>query len=157
MPTVRLTDAAVKRYRAAPGERIDYFDALLPGFGLRVSGPSPRNPAGGKSWILMYRYGGTKKRLTIEPAYPALGLAAARQEARDALQQLGKGKDPAIAKQTAERKTHDQARDTVETIIDEFMMRYMEAKERAPRYIAETRRNFNLHVIPRWRGRPLAS
>lgn len=157
MPTVKLTDAAVKRYRAAPGERIDYFDAMLPGFGIRVSGPSPRNPSGSNSWILMYRYGGTKKRFTIEPSYPALGLADARREARDALQRLAKGEDPAITRRAAEQKAQQQARDTIEAVIDQFMVRYMEAKKRAPRYIAETRRLFDLHVIPAWRGRAITS
>jgi hypothetical protein len=33
----------------------------------------------------------------------------------------------------------------------------MHAKKRAPRYIAETRGNFDRHVIPAWRGRPIAS
>jgi integrase len=33
------------------------------------------------------------------------------------------------------------------------MRRYMEARKRAPRYIEETRRNFDKHVLRRWRGR----
>lgn len=98
MPTVRLTEVAVQRYKARAGERIEYFDALLPGFGLRVRGPTERFPEGTKSWILLYRHGGVKKRLTIEPGYPALKLAEARQEARSALQLLAKGEDPALAK-----------------------------------------------------------
>ena len=39
-----------------------------------------------------------------------------------------------------EQKAHEAARDTVEVVIDEFMHRYMAGKQRAPRYIAETRR-----------------
>jgi hypothetical protein len=75
VPTANLTDAAVQRYKAPPGQRVDYFDMKLPGFALRVSGPTPRRPEGTKAWVLMYRFGGVKKRLTIEPGYPALGLA----------------------------------------------------------------------------------
>src|SRR5439155_4788244 len=37
--------------------------------------------------------------------------------------------------------------------IDEFMHRYMAGKQRAPRYIAETRRNFDNHFLPVWRRR----
>ena len=51
----------------------------------------------------------------------------------------------------------EQALDTVEAVIDQFMTRYMQAKKRAPRYIAETRRNFDRHVIPAWRGRPITT
>lgn len=156
MPKVKLTDAAVQRYKAAPGERVNYFDAALPGFALRVSGKSDRNPAGSKNWILFYRHGGKQKMLTFDPGYPALGLADAREKARDALQLLGRGDDPARAKQALEQKARDQARDTVEAVIDEFMTRYMEGKDRSPRYIAETRRIFDLHVIPVWKGRPIA-
>jgi integrase len=157
MPRAKLTDAAVQRYKAAPGERIDYFDAILPGFALRVSGPTVRKPSGSKSWVLMYRYGGIKKRLTIEPGYPAMGLADARQQAREALQRLGRREDPALTRKLAEQKARDDARNTVEAVIDQFMTRYMQAKKRAPRYIAETRGNFDRHVLPAWRGRPLAN
>src|SRR5439155_23151126 len=79
--------------------------------------------------------------------------ADARQEAREALQRLGRGEDPARAKEAAEQKAHEAARDTVEVVIDEFMHRYMAGKQRAPRYIAETRRNFDNHVLPVWRRR----
>jgi hypothetical protein len=37
MPTVKLTDAAVQKFKVLPGARVEYFDATLPGFGLRVS------------------------------------------------------------------------------------------------------------------------
>ena len=94
MPKVKLTDAAVQRYKAAPGGRVDYFDATLPGFALRVSGPTPRNPEGRKSWVLFYRFAGQQKRLTIERPYPALGLKDARRKAGDALQKLSAGGGP---------------------------------------------------------------
>lgn len=163
MPKVSLTDAAVKRYKATPGERIDYFDTLLGhGFALRVSGPTPRSPEGRKSWALFYRHGGQQKRLTIEPGYPALGLAAAREQARAALQALAKGEDPAAGKREAKAvhkrasaAAKERAPDTIEDVIDEFMRRYMQAKKRAPRYIEETRRNFDKHVLSRWRGRTI--
>jgi len=165
MPKVSLTDAAVKRYKAKPGERIDYFDTLLGhGFALRVSGPTPRSPEGRKSWVLFYRFGGALKRMTIEPGYPALGLGEAREQARAALQALAKGEDPAAGKMEAKtsRKrvpaaAKEQAPNTIENIIDEFMRRYMQAKKRAPRYIEETRRNFDKHVLPSWCGRLLGS
>ncbi|MBV9861165.1 MAG: DUF4102 domain-containing protein [Alphaproteobacteria bacterium] len=67
--------------------------AVLPGFGLRVRGPTARYPDGTKSWVLLYPFGSAKKRLTIEPGYPALGLADAREKAREALRTLGRGED----------------------------------------------------------------
>jgi integrase len=72
---------------------------------------------------------------------------------------LEKGEDPATAKREAKaaRERPAKDRDTIENVIDEFMRRYMQAQKRSPRYIAETRRNFDKHVLPRWRGRLLGS
>jgi integrase len=153
MPKVKLTDAAVRRFKAPRGGRVDYFDAILPSFACRVSGPTPGNPEGHKSWVLFYRFGGKQKRLTIEPAYPALGLKDARRKAGEVLQKLAMDIDPAAEKKARAARPPD----TIENIIDEFIKRHMEAKERAPRYIVETRRNFDNHVLPRWRGREMRS
>lgn len=157
MPIANLTDAAVQRFNAPAGERIEYFDKKLPGFALRVSGPTPRNPIGSKTWVLLYRLGTAKKRLTIEPGYPAQGLAEARRKARAALLLVAEQKDPIEINRERERQVRRQALTTIESVIDEFMVRYLVAQRRAPRYIAETRRNFDLHVLPVWRGRPIAS
>ena len=67
MPTLKLTDAAVQKFKAQPGERVEYFDATLPGFGLRVAGPTPPTPEGRKSWVLFYRHAGAQKRLPPSP------------------------------------------------------------------------------------------
>jgi integrase len=169
MPKMRLTDAAVQRIKAPPGQRVDYFDTLLGhGFALRVSGPTPRSPQGRKTWVVLYRFGGQLKRLTIEPDYPTLGLAAAREKAREALRALkDRGEDPAAAKARVKAAIRqpipvrapvkERGPDTIENVIDEFMRRYMQARKRAPRYIEETRRNFDKHVLPHWRGQLLGS
>ena len=69
MPTVKLTDAAVKRLTAPKGARIDYFDAAFPGLALRVTGTADQRPER-KAWTYFYRYGGKQRRLTFEPGYP---------------------------------------------------------------------------------------
>ena len=51
MPKARLTAASVERLRPPAKGRIEYWDNLLPGFGLRVS------ETGAKTWVLMYRVG----------------------------------------------------------------------------------------------------
>ena len=156
MPTVKLTDAAVQRFKAPPGGRVEYFDATLPGFGVRVAGPTARSPEGRKSWVLFYRFGGEQRRLTLEPGYPALSLADARKRAGDALTLLSKGADPAADK-VATKAAAARKPDTIGNIVEEFIKRHLEGKRRAPRYIEETRRNFDLHVLPRWKDRPIGS
>ena len=161
MPKLKLTDAAVQRLKAPDGGRVDYFDATLPGFGLRVSGKTDRTPEGRRSWFVFYRFGGQQKRLTIEPGYPALGLAKARERAYAAFQAIERGEDPAAEKQEAKASRErapakERKPDTIENVVDLFIKRHLEAKHRAPRYIAETRRLFDLHVLPRWRDRELS-
>jgi integrase len=156
MPKVKLTDAAVQRFKAPPGQRVEYFDATLPGFGMRVAGPTGRSPEGRKSWVLFYRFGGEQKRLTIEPGYPALSLADARQRAGDALALVSRGKDPVAVKAEGKAETA-RKRDTVALVVDQFIKRHLEGKKRAERYIEETRRNFDNHVLPRWADRDIAS
>ena len=63
-------------YLKAPGpKRLDVWDTVLQGFGVRVS------PAGRKSWFVIVRVSGRQKRVTIG-TYPAVALAEARGEAR---------------------------------------------------------------------------
>jgi integrase len=156
MPKKKLTDAAVQKLTAEKGQRVDYFDVTLPGFGLRVSGPTPRNPEGRRSWMLFYRFGGEQKRLTLEPGYPAMGLGDARKAAGDALALLDKGQDPAAAK-AAVKAEAARKRDTFQTVMDEFIKRHMEGKRRSPRYVEDVRRNFSNHVLPRWADRDIKS
>jgi hypothetical protein len=49
MPTTKLTELAVTKMRPPKAGRIEYFDTLLPSFGLRIT------PAGAKSWVVMTR------------------------------------------------------------------------------------------------------
>jgi len=156
MPTVKLTDAAVQRLKAPRGGRVDYFDASLPGFALRVAGPTDRTPEGRRTWTLFYRYGGTQKRLSFDPPYPALGLAEARRRAGNALAALAEAKDPAAAKAEAKAATA-RTPDTIANVIELFIKRGLELKHRAPRYVEETRRNFRNHVLPRWGERDIKS
>lgn len=156
MPTVKLTDAAVQRLQAPPGERREYFDASLPGFGLRVAGPTPHAPEGRRSWVLFYRFGGKQKRLTLDPPYPAMSLAAARRKAGDALATVAEGKDPGAEKAQAKAEAA-RAPDTVANVVNLFILRHLEGKKRAPRYVEETRRNFVNHVLPRWADRDIRS
>jgi integrase len=160
MPVIRLTDAACQRLKAPSGARVDYFDAGFPGLAFRVSGPTPKHPEGRKTWTLFYRLspgrGGEQKRQTLDPSYPALGLAAARKKAGELLAMLAEGKDPA-AETAKVREEVARAPDTVASVVELFIARQLEARNRAPRYIEETRRNFNLHVLPKWKKRDIAS
>src|SRR5688572_19423011 len=88
---VALTAKTVAALKPTTGRR-DVYDALVRGLTLRITG------SGHKSWSLVYRVAGVKKRWTIGPA-DHIGLASARKKASAALAKLHEdGIDPATAK-----------------------------------------------------------
>jgi len=104
---VKLTDRFVATVKAT--ERVDYFDQVVTGLGLRVS------PQGSKSWThLFYAPDGRKVRMTLGE-YPGLSLAAARAKVLEAKTALAEGQSPKAKA------------DDVGSMLDDFHSRY--AKE----------------------------
>lgn len=106
MPTIKLTTKGVESIKPDPKkDRVDYFDAILPGMALRVT------KSGSKSWVVYYRSpveidrrGQPKvKRYTIGK-YPRLGLADAREEAGSVMRRVDEGDDPQKEKAEAKRQ-----------------------------------------------------
>ena len=89
MPKIRLTQAAVDKLSPPKTGRLEFFDATLPGFGLRIAG------SGHKAWVVFYRIGGKQRRYTIGTlaAYPKVDQA--RERAREILRDVERGIDPA--------------------------------------------------------------
>ncbi len=97
---IRLTETAIRKHarEAAEGAtRIELADATLPGLRLRLS------PGGAATWVLGMRdREGRARRFTLGE-FPALGIADARERARDARQAIRHdGIDP-IAQRRQER------------------------------------------------------
>jgi hypothetical protein len=61
MPAGKLTDWRVKELKPPASGRLEIFDQLTPGFGIRIS------DRGVKSWVMFYRFDGTKRRVTPAP------------------------------------------------------------------------------------------
>ena len=151
MPSVRLTDAAVKRLAKPERGQTDYFDQVLPGFGLRVSA------SGRRSWFVLYRVkGGTnrgkQRRFTLPLRADALGLADARQIARDALIAIERGEDPSVDKRR--HRTEVSAAITVQEACDVFIERYAKRRNRS---WTETSRILKKDVCSDWGDRALES
>ena len=94
MPSQKLTARTIENAKAPASGRLEIWDTLVRGFGLRVT------ERGVKSWTLMYRVNGRQRRLNLG-RYPAYDLADARELARDALRQVGRGIDPADERKAA--------------------------------------------------------
>ena len=108
--------------------------------------------SGAKSWAYRYRspVDGRPRKLTIG-AYPAFGLAAARTEASSAARSVKIGVDPTDERKAKRAKSADKS-DLVGNLLDEFILRHVEAKNR-PSTAAETKRMINKIVRPAWENR----
>jgi integrase len=103
MSRLRLTALGVERLKPPASGRIEVWDTILPGLGLRVT------DKGRKTFFVMTMVGtgdavrdaegsiiaGRRlKRITLEPTWPALSLDQARDQARDILHRIARGEDP---------------------------------------------------------------
>jgi integrase len=142
-----LTKLIVEKIAPEPGRDLFVWDSKVPGFGVRVY------PTGKRMYVFQYRTKGGQQRRVAIGLHGPFTIEKAREAAADLYEAVRRGRDP-----VEEQKAGTQRqRDTIESVIKEFMARYMAGKGRAPRYIEETRRNFDKHVLPRWRGRDLRS
>ena len=114
------------------------FDRTLPGFCLRVS------EKGRKSFCLLYRVNGIKRRLTIGPYTGAGSLKAARDRARKALMAAAEGRDPATEKTEARRKG-----DTVGEVVEDYWRLHLAGLKDG----SKARRILDQEVVARWRYR----
>ncbi len=158
MPTLKMTDAVVKQQSVEPGQRLDFFDAhprdRQKGLALRIS--CTEDGSVSKVWAAMFRVAGSKRfrRMTIGD-YPTYSLAEAREMASDIVRQARKGIDPILEKRKAKIAAEIAGKDTVDALVKDFMADLAtkpkkRGGKRSARYIEETQRNFDNHVVPRW-------
>jgi integrase len=94
MPTANLTDRKIASLKPDK-DLVEWWDEKTPGFGIRVS------PKGKKTWFVMYRFAGLRRRLRFG-RYPEVALEEARRRARKALSDVSESKDPAQQKKAEE-------------------------------------------------------
>ncbi len=139
MSSRKLTDRAVAALKPPATGRLEVWDATLPGFGLRIT------PTGKKTWCVMYRVGGRKRRHTIGN-YPAVKLAQARELGSASIRAAAIGRDPAADKK--------QARSVRPGTFAELARAYIErhAKQNK-RSWQEDEKKLELHILPTWASR----
>ena len=109
---------------------------------------------GRKSWSLFYRFNGRLRRFTIG-AYPAIKPAQARREGITALERVRQGIDPAEEKRTR-RSTPSPEAETFGALVQDYLDRHVKKNCAAVTY-TEAKRDLEGNVLPKWRGRPVAS
>jgi integrase len=145
MAKTTLTDRKVQSLKAAPkGKRYQVMDALVPGFGVRVT------DKGVKTYILQSRFPGSANpaRREINKAT----LEKARDTARDWLALIKQGVDPA---QVEEKEKEEQARvrtNTFGAIANDYFDRKL-AKQRSGKAV---RKRLENNLLPIFKDTPVA-
>ena len=140
MSRSRLTDLGIQKLSTRSSAREEYWDAALPGFGVRVS------PAGTKTFILLYRAGGRSRRASLG-RYPSVSLAEARKLAHQALHAVAAGRDPAAHKPPqADRAFH------FNRALDTYLALHCREHNR-PSTVRETSGLLRGKFLPHWGSR----
>jgi Arm DNA-binding domain len=121
LPTIKISRSAVAGL-PTPAKPTTYYDADLPGFGLKLL------PSGARSWIVEYRPGisgrGTAKRRVVLGRPPLVTPEKARQLAKDILATARVGADP------ASKRAEDRASITVSELAYAFMAEHVEPRRK---------------------------
>ena len=139
----RLTDARIRSQKAKES-RYEVWDTE-PGFGLRVA------PTGRKSFIYLYRFGTTPRRMTLG-VYPRMSLADAREMVGKSIKKLDKGIDPGAEKIAARKATRDA--ESFEQLAHEWVERWAKPKRKT---WEEAKRQLEVDAIPIWGKRKAKS
>ena len=110
-----LTDRAIKAMHKA-AKAYDVPDAVVPGLGLRVM------PSGVKSFVLVARYpGSTNPTRRSLGQYGEITLEAARSKARQWLELIARGVDPAAQAEEERRKRERARRTTFGAVVEDYI------------------------------------
>ena len=153
MPRKRLSELFITKIKPPLTGRAEYFDSASPGLVLRVTSTNH------KSWSLVYRFGGKLKRYTLGPyaegkARIEFNLNAAHQKADEARALIRKGTDPAALKKAYRNGSAEAG--TFKAVAQEWLERHVK-KNCAFSTYAETKRIFEVDLIPKFEGRKIDS
>lgn len=142
MPTVTLTEKAVRRNPPKSG-RLELFDTVLPGFGIRISA------TGHRSYFIMTRVAGVGRQVRVKIGTPTSHkLSEARDAARAIIENAGRGVDPETVKRRERIEAERARRNTFRVVAEEFL------KRRAAdlRSKGEMEARLERDVFPTWGG-----
>ena len=148
----KLTDLAVDRLKPPAAGRVDVFDAVLPGFGVRVSA------TGRRSWFVMYRHNGKQVRQAlgearrpVDPEGVGVSLAEARDAARKAIALVDRHEDP---RRAPAEVLPAQARESFASVAEDFLRLYAVPRLKGARAVAAVIHN---KLIPVFGSKPITT
>jgi integrase len=142
-----LTDRLLKSLKPAlAGKRDDFWDTVVPGFGVQVT------ERGHRSYILIARYPGksdpTRRKIGD---YGALTLEQARERARAWLEMIRKGVDPALEEQRHRQSEMRRQENSFACVADAFIAEKLPCERKG----REVERDIRRELIPIWGKRPI--
>jgi integrase len=150
MPKLKLTSAAVGRLKTPETGQVDYFDATLPAFGLRV-GRSKR------MYFIVIRIHGKRSRITLGQAKvgdgPGMTLAEARTKAGEVIEDAALGTDPRKRRAAEKAANRKRTETTFGAVADLFIERYAKPRKRT---WMEDKRILDVYVRPHWEDIPIS-
>ena len=141
-----LTQLIVERFNPPTSGRVVHWDALVPGFGLRISDKNSR------SWIAMYRVKGKTVMQTLGSLALIPKVDDARQHAREAIIRARSGVNP-VEEKRAEEASAEAEQVTFAAVADRWMREYVE-RNCSESLTRERRRTLGYDILPRWGERP---
>lgn len=154
MATRKLTTIFVEKVQPPTDKpQEDYFDTVLPSFGLRVGRRS-------KTYFLMARVlkeGDWKLTRVKLGTAVEMDLATAREQARGAMERAEKGEAPAEVRRERREQQQRESRDTFSRVRESFLAGYRTRSKRKPseRTLAEIKRVLSSAAFQDWEDRPL--
>lgn len=142
-----LTDRKVQSLKAArKGTRYQVMDALVPGFGVRVT------DAGIRSFILQSRFPGSVNPVRREIGrVGAVTLEAARDKAREWKALIRAGQDPAIVEERRRLAAALARERTFKAVAEDYFVRKLATLKSG----ARTRQRFERHLFPKLAKKPV--
>ena len=134
---MKFTDRQIKSLKPKK-TRYEVWEDNGKGFGVRVA------PTGRKSFIFLYRFQGTSRRMTFGN-YPETSLADAHAAHAKSRQLLEQGNDPATVEQDA--KEESRRSPSVKRLVAEYIEKYAKPRKRSWK---EDKRILYKDVVPRW-------
>jgi integrase len=143
----RLTDRGLRALKPAkPGKHYDRMDDVVRGLGVRVS------ETGRRTFVLVARYpGSTNPTRRALGQYGALTLEQARARARDWIELIRKGIDPAGEEERARLAEQRKRANTFAAVAEDFIKDKLPGERKGTEVERDIRREF----IPAWGGRPI--
>jgi integrase len=157
-PRVNLNDRLLKSLAKKPakdGKHYDKHDTVVPGLAVRVS------DTGRRTFVLLTRFPGstnpTRRALGV---YGELTLEKAREKARNWLELIRKGIDPAIAEEEAKQAALRLQANTFAAVAEDYLRLHVigpDPEHPHQRRAAEVAREFRRLFIAVWGERSITS